>query len=214
MTLTRPPQIAKRPSHHRRWSGRRLSVRTLVLVDVENLTVGTHFTAADVAATRVAVQAIASVPADAHVVVATSCGTTLVTAGVGWPGARLVWLPGPDGADLALADVALNEDVADRFDRVVIGSGDGLFAVVACFLTTRGLGVTVVARHRSLSRKLAAAVPDVRVIGIPDPTTLTRTIMPSQRPGTAMSVTDQGPVTPLTILRPQTARSPLERSLL
>ena len=48
--------------------------------------------------------------------------------GYNWPGVRLLWRSGPDGADLALRDVLLEENVVDRFDRVILGSGDGLFA--------------------------------------------------------------------------------------
>ncbi len=185
--------------------------RTLVLVDVENIIGGTRFTPADATEARTAVLSASGVPADAHVILATSCDAALVTAGVAWPGARLVWCPGPDGADLALADVVLNEDVASRFDRVVICSGDGLFAIVARFLIAQDVAVTVVAPPGSLSRKLAAAAADVRVIGTPDATTLTRTTMPSQR-SAAGSVKASGPVTSAAIPRPHFAKPRLDRS--
>lgn len=137
------------------------SRRTLVLADIENMQGGTDFTSEDVRITRRLIESVSQLPQDAHVVLATSSGQSLVTAGLGWPEARRVWLPGHDGADLALADVALNEDVVDRFHKVVICSGDGLFAVVARYLHLAGMEVAVVARRESLSRALAAAAGQV-----------------------------------------------------
>lgn len=103
----------------------------------------------------------AALPNDAQVVVAASSGTGLITAGLGWPEARRVWMAGHDGADLALADVALNEDVVGRFNKVVICSGDGLFAVVARYLQVSGVEVVVVSRPKSLSRPLAEVAQSV-----------------------------------------------------
>lgn len=135
--------------------------RTLVLADIENIHGGTDFTVEDVCLTRRLITSAAALPRDAHVVVAASSGQGLVTAGLGWPDARRVWLAGHDGADLALADVALNEDVVVRFNKVVICSGDGLFAVVARYLQVAGLEVVVVSRPKSLSRALADAAENV-----------------------------------------------------
>ena len=45
-------------------------------------------------------------------------------------GARHLWRSGPDGADRALLDVLENERVDERFERVTICSGDGIFAAV------------------------------------------------------------------------------------
>lgn len=57
-------------------------------------------------------------------------------------------------------------DVAARFDRVVIASGDGMFAIAARYLRRHGLSVTVVGRPGSVSRIPAAAVTNVRWIEI------------------------------------------------
>lgn len=133
--------------------------RTLALLDVENLMGSTRFSVAEMEALRVEVRRAAKLPADAHVVVGASCDIALLHAGLGWPGARPVWLRGHDGADLALTDVAYDEDIPDRFDQVVIGSGDGMFAIVARWLRAAGVKVVVVSRHGSLSRALAASAP-------------------------------------------------------
>jgi len=45
---------------------------------------------------------------------------------------------GPDGADLELLDVLRNENVAGAITRVVIGSGDHLFAEEAARLAAEG----------------------------------------------------------------------------
>lgn len=74
---------------------------------------------------------------------------------------------GPDGADLALLDVLLHEDVAARFTHIVIGSGDGVFGQVAASLSARGVWVTVVSRRDSLSPWLAQAARDVVYLDTP-----------------------------------------------
>lgn len=67
----------------------------------------------------------------------------------------------------SLADVALNEDVASRFERVVICSGDRLFAIVAKYLLNSGLRVEVVARKGSISGALRRVAPTVHEIRQP-----------------------------------------------
>lgn len=137
--------------------------RALHLVDVENLLGGTDFTELDVGATAARYCQIAGVGADDLVVVASSHHTAL-PVWFGWGEARRLVRSGPDGADLALLDVVRHEDVAVRFQRVVIGSGDGIFAFGAAALQRDGVGVTVVSRREFLSRQLRLAVRDVRFL--------------------------------------------------
>jgi hypothetical protein len=82
----------------------------------------------------------------------------------GWGEARRVVRSGRDGADLALVQIVDTENVASRFERVVIGSGDGIFAEPAARLQSLGASVTVVSRRESLSRELSFAVRDVRIL--------------------------------------------------
>ena len=91
-----------------------------------------------------------------HVVVAFNHGA-LFEFGNAWNPARLMVRSGKDGADLALLDVLESEDVADRFDGVVIGSGDGIFAEAALGFRKAGLEVTVVSEPDALSDRLARA---------------------------------------------------------
>ena len=139
----------------------------MVLVDIENMFSGAFFCSAQVTVLRSVVEGAVDLPDDVQVVVAASSMEGLFQAGWGWSGARAVWRPGKDGADLALADVALHESIASRFARVVICSGDGLFAVVARYLLLRGVAVCVVAIPGSLSQSLRRVVADVHLIPAP-----------------------------------------------
>lgn len=80
-----------------------------------------------------------------------------------WDGARVVIREGHNGADLALEDVLINENVENRFGEVVIVSGDGLFSEQASRLRSMGVRVTVDARARQLARVLAFSCSSVRL---------------------------------------------------
>ena len=56
------------------------------------------------------------------------------------------------------------ENVAARFDRVVIASGDQIFAEHAARLHREGVKVTVVTRRESLSNRLKLATRDQRFL--------------------------------------------------
>ena len=84
-----------------------------------------------------------------------------------WDGARVVIREGHNGADLALEDVLVNENVEGRFGEVVIVSGDGLFSEQASRLRSLGVRVTVDARARQLARVLAFSCSSVRLAPSP-----------------------------------------------
>ncbi len=71
-------------------------------------------------------------------------------------GASIRWRSGPDGADLALLEAA-DELPFECFDRLVIGSGDGIFLRLARQARANGLIVDVVARACGVSWGLARA---------------------------------------------------------
>ena len=82
-----------------------------------------------------------------------------------WPVARLVVRKGPDGADEVLLEEVKNHGlILKRYDRILIGSGDGIFAPVAEAYRSYGLIVGVVSRKRSLSAALREAASFVRFI--------------------------------------------------
>jgi hypothetical protein len=84
----------------------------------------------------------------------------------GWSGVRRVIRSGPDGADLALLEIIATENIDKRFDRVVIASGDKIFAQAAAALQAAAVRVTVVSRPDAISRHLRLAVRDVRYLDL------------------------------------------------
>ena len=78
---------------------------------------------------------------------------------------RRVGRHGPDGADTALLDVLGDlEWIAQRYDRVVIGSGDHCFAPVVMGLAQHGILAGVVAPKGSVSNSLGRLAAFVRLI--------------------------------------------------
>mgnify|MGYP000511699862 CR=1 FL=1 len=139
-------------------------IRTLHLVDLENL-------AGDPKAQRPeAIQALTHYldlaeyqPGDQVLIAANPgmisqiCFDTLVPCSM--HAAR-----GKDGADLVLLSHVEPAQVALRFGRLVIGSGDGGFADAAFAVRDRGAPVIVVSRRQSLSRRLQGEGLGIRIL--------------------------------------------------
>ena len=131
------------------------SARKLFVVDIENA-VGSGIV--NEGSCRRAMGRIyqAHKPQDGDLTVIGVSHTENLFAVKSWnPSIRVVAKWGHDGADLALENVLEHEDVENRFDEVVIVSGDGLFAKQATRLRSIGVKVTVDARAAQLSRLLA-----------------------------------------------------------
>jgi len=143
---------------------RRFPVRRLHLIDIENLADDPLPSIYQVRSARKLYADILTFGAMDQVVVASS-HVTLVNAALGWSHARYLVRSGPDGAELALLEVLRDENIAERFTDVVIGSGDHLFASEAAHLAARGVRVTVVSRQHSLSAQLALAAREVIFLG-------------------------------------------------
>jgi hypothetical protein len=142
----------------------RVTGRAVHLVDVENLLGTCRPTTAAVAALVSDYVTVARVAMADLVIVACSHITFLGVAWAWSPSARLLVRSGPDGADLALIEVITAEGLPGRFDRVVVGSGDGVFAEHLASIQAYGLHATVVSRPESLSRRLRLAVGDIRFL--------------------------------------------------
>ena len=71
---------------------------------------------------------------------------------------------GPDAADRKLLAEVDPEDAAHRFDQVVIGSGDHIFAKLARAVARAGARTMAVGYAYNMSRELAAAVDEVRYL--------------------------------------------------
>lgn len=129
--------------------------RRILLVDIENLAGGAVLNARQVAwAKAQLVEAIGLNDMDQVVIGTSHIG--LITIGTNWKRQRYVVRSGDDGADMALLEV-LAENLASRYDEVVLASGDGIFTNAVAALGATGVVVHVVAPAHALSRRLHAA---------------------------------------------------------
>jgi hypothetical protein len=128
--------------------------RALHLIDIENLIGLARPSFADVAACYRAYRPL--IRSHDLVVVACNHGAFGEVAW-GWPDARRLVRSGDNGADEALLDVLRYERVDERFDAVVVGSGDGIFTDAIARLGGLGITVTVVHGRGALSGRLRMA---------------------------------------------------------
>ena len=138
--------------------------RTLHLIDIENLAGGSDASPELLDDVVRAYRCAAPVSPGDHVIIA--AGSRLAfAAGAAWPGARLVVGHGVDGADRALlaqiTDVAW---VTTRFDRVVLGSGDGIFTDALATIRAMGIATGIIANARRFSWMLQQQAAFVRVL--------------------------------------------------
>lgn len=144
---------------------KRLTHRRFVAMDIENIHGGAVSKKEFVdAAWRKVADAIHL--SDNEQVVIGVGPSSLLAAGMSVPTARLVMCRGPSGADHAPIEVLREECIADRFDEVVIVSGDGILADAAAWLASRGVEVSVVARNGHLSSRLRLAAG--KLVFLPD----------------------------------------------
>jgi hypothetical protein len=146
--------------------------RSIHLIDADNL-LGDPATTDRTLISRTfeAYRAAARVTGGDHVVVATGRnGLHVLEVELAWPGVRHRRRSGPDGADLELLDEVDWLLVARRFDRVVIGSGDGVFASAVQRCVAAGIAVEVLSRPEALSQHLARAAGGhiVLLTAVPD----------------------------------------------
>lgn len=144
-------------------------VRSLALTDIENL-LGDDprlASAAGVRATLATFVERAELRHDDLIVVACNPALALLVHDA-LPQGLLRCRRGDNGADLALLgeleDVAR---IADRFDRVVIGSGDGIFAEAIQRLNHAGVATAVVANHRQTATSVRVNAGTFRPLGSP-----------------------------------------------
>ena len=86
-------------------------------------------------------------------------------ASFAWPEARWLWRSGRNGADAALLEEIRHLRTSQRFDHVIIGSGDGIFAEAVDELAAGSTDVSVISRHRSLSQRLIRSAAELIVFG-------------------------------------------------
>lgn len=132
---------------------RALQGRRLVVVDIENVVGGALVTQAMAEWARTVVEDALDVREGEQVVIGTS-HLGLFNAKTAWPCARVKVRAGDDGADLELVDVLTYERIAERFDEVILVSGDHIFAEAVAVLGGSGVMVTVASWAESLSARL------------------------------------------------------------
>jgi hypothetical protein len=130
--------------------------RSLVLVDIENVVGGAVMLVEQAINAHVAIAEAVSLVGGEHVVIGTSHVGVMAT-GLGWRGPRILARSGRNGADMALLEVLKEEHVEERFDEVVLVSGDGIFSEAVAALETAGVNVTVVALAGRCSKRLRMA---------------------------------------------------------
>lgn len=142
--------------------------RHLILIDIENITASPAPAVWEVNDATARLRAHIPGFEDDQRIVACSHHAARIVA-FNFPGARQIWRSGRDGADLALLEVLENEGVEDRYGRVTLCSGDGIFADAVATLGRHGVEVTVLALDGHLATRLELAARNV--VRLPTPTT-------------------------------------------
>lgn len=130
--------------------------RRLVVVDIENVVRGAVVAAKQAEDAQRLLEEAVTLSGCEQVIIGTSHIGVLATW-LGWRGPRIVAHSGENGADLALIQILTGERIAERFDEVVLASGDGIFTDAVAALGAAGVAVTVVAHSDGCSRRLQMA---------------------------------------------------------
>ena len=132
------------------------SSRHLVLIDAENMAGTPSPATLDVVWLKAALRlVIPDLEASQHIVACSHHAARVLA--FAFPAARHLWRSGENGADHALLDVLENEYVDQRFGRVTLCSGDGIFAACVAWLGGADIDVTVIAQEGRLARRLELA---------------------------------------------------------
>lgn len=139
--------------------------RRLFAVDIENVLGCGKIDAAGVAAAAHQTALEYSLDANDLVVIGVSHPNNVFPAAA-WQGARIVMASGHDGADHALMRVLDTERVENRFDQLVLVSGDGIFADSVARLTAYGVMTEVRSSLERVSTRLVhvCTIADFRTL--------------------------------------------------
>lgn len=129
------------------------SHRRIFVVDIENAIGNGVITEEDVIRERAFFEEFYSITDKDFVVVGVSHGNNVFPAR-SWTSARIVLKHGHDGADIVLKNVLNHERIEERFEEVVIVSGDGAFSEEAKRMKKAGLRVTIHAETKRIAARL------------------------------------------------------------
>ena len=129
--------------------------RTLHLIDIENLVGCGKVTAEAVAQVRRRYMSASMAQVnDTYCIAAHPMNRNALLEG--WRGASYLYRKGKDGADQALLNLYWGLKAPEKFQRIVLGSGDFIFWQLVEDARQIGIKVEVLARQESCSRLLSA----------------------------------------------------------
>lgn len=134
-----------------------MTTRTAFFLDMDNLTGTGQPTSDQVQAVLNEFERICK-PCHLDQVYCAGTATTAYHCADYRPNYRVTAGRGKDGADKRLLELGDPDHVSRRFQKVVIGSGDGIFADVAHEYKTRGMTVQLIIGKGGLSNVLKRAV--------------------------------------------------------
>ena len=156
-----PTEISSRHRNRRRHRPGEATGRTAYFLDIDNLCGTGKASAAEVRRMFEAFLRAFQIGPNDQVYCAGTAMAAFVAART-YPGFHVVVGKGKDGADRRLLELADPDFVSLRFERVVIGSGDGIFTELASDLRDRGVEVLLLLGHGFLNRRLGRAVDNVK----------------------------------------------------
>ncbi|RNE48177.1 NYN domain-containing protein [Corynebacterium alimapuense] len=145
-----------------------MTARKIILIDIENFNGGPIATPGQAHWCRRMLDNWISSTTEDLIVLAADI-TTVTNVHAGWQRHRILPGHGENGADFRLLEV-MDEDLAARFDEVVLVSGDRIFAEKISWLNGQGLTTTVYSHPDALSKRLRFAANTVITTPITNPT--------------------------------------------
>lgn len=139
--------------------------RAIHLIDIENLCMVSNPSEAQVAAARAAYFAKVNPGANDLFHVTVSSKSNLLPIVFGWAGASHAFKEGHDGADILLAELMLEGNLGQRFEKVYVASGDGGLVPFVSHLIASGVEVEIVSAPNALAtqyRFIGAPVSYIR----------------------------------------------------
>jgi len=131
--------------------------RAMHLIDIENLCMAANPSFEQVAEARRSYLELVKPGEYDQFLVTVSSRHNLAAAAFGWSGADLKCREGHDGADYLLAEAILDGHLEDRFDKIVVASGDGGLAPFVHKLTKILKNVLVVSQPTAIAFSMRVA---------------------------------------------------------
>jgi hypothetical protein len=139
---------------------RALRGRRLVVAEIEGIAEGAVRTVSLASwAKRQVAEAIALKEGEQVIVGATH--RSVLPARMVWPQSRIVTGPRAEDVQNEILQVLQEERIPERFDELVLASGNGVYAEAVASLGASGVEVTVVAWPENLSKRLRMAAAHV-----------------------------------------------------